>query len=209
MSPRVSAGRRQAYLQERRERLLDAALEAFGAKGFDGASVEDVARAAGVAKGTVYLYFKSKEAIFSALLSERTLIPWLTERLAAEDVPIEAFLTEVGEHYLQALEDYQPIMRLVLADSGRQPAHARQLYRDVVLKGNEMLADYLAAQAQAGAIRPLENPLLTARAFMGMLVTYVITQELLGGKHFVSIKPQAWVREVVRLFLDGVRPQGG
>jgi hypothetical protein len=39
-----------------------------------------------------------------------------------------------------------------------------------------------------------------------MLMIYIMTQEMLGGKHFTSIKQEAWVREVVRLFLDGVHP---
>lgn len=152
MSPRISAERREQYLQERRDVILDAAIQVFGEKGFDGASVADIAEAAGLGKGTMYLYFESKEDIFSAILAE-------------------------------------------------------QVYREVILKETEMVASFLSAQAKAGRIRPLDDPFLTAQAFMGMLTTYVLTQEMLGGKNFAPIKKEAWVREVVRLFLEGVWPQ--
>jgi hypothetical protein len=105
------------------------------------------------------------------------------------------------------MPDYLPVIHLVLSDGQRSPAYAEQLYQNVILKGNRLLAAYLTAQAKAGRIRPLDNPFLTARAFLGMLMIYIMTQEMLGGKHFTSIKQEAWVREVVRLFLDGVRPQ--
>jgi len=204
--PRVSAERREEYLQERRERILDAAIEVFGKKGFAGANVADIAEAANIGKGTVYLYFKSKEEIFSAILSERSLLPWFADRVMAEDEPLETMLTDLARHFLKTMPDYLPVIRLVLSDGYRSLAHAEQLYQDVILKGNKLLAAYLAAQAKAGRIRPLDNPLLTARAFLGMLMIYIMTQEMLGGKHFTSIKQEVWVREVVRLFLDGVRP---
>jgi AcrR family transcriptional regulator len=204
--PRVSAERREEYLQERRERILDAAIQVFGRKGFAGANVADIAEAANIGKGTVYLYFKSKEEIFSAILSERSLLPWFADRVMDEDTPLETMLTDIARHFLKTMPDYLPVIHLVLSDGQRSPAHAGQLYQNVILKGNKLLAAYLAAQAKAGRIRPLDNPFLTARAFLGMLMIYIMTQEMLGGKHFTSIKQEAWVREVVRLFLDGVHP---
>jgi len=204
--PRVSAERREEYLQERHEQILDAAIKVFGEKGFEGASVADIAEAAKIGKGTVYLYFKSKEEIFSAILSERSLLSWFVDQVMTEDVSLEGMLTDIARHFLQSMPDYLPVIRLVLSDGHRSPAHAEQLYRDVILKGNKMLAAFLAAQAEAGRIRQLDNPFLTARAFMGMLMIYVLTQEMLGGKHFTSIKQETWVREAVRLFLDGIHP---
>lgn len=59
---------------QHREALLDAALECFSERGFDATRVEDIARMAGVAKGSVYTHFKDKEALFQGLI-ESTLIP--------------------------------------------------------------------------------------------------------------------------------------
>jgi len=206
MSPRVSAERREQYLQERREQILNAAIQVFGKKGFDGANVADIARATGIAKGTVYLYFKSKQEIFSAILAERSLMPRLADLMADSDAPLEAMLTNIAENYLEVMDDYLPVFRLVLTDAHRFPAQAEQVYREIILRGNEMLATYLSAQAKAGRTRPLDDPFLTARAFIGMLTIYVLSQEVLGGKRFTPIERETWIREVVRLFLEGVRP---
>jgi AcrR family transcriptional regulator len=205
--PRISAKERDQYRQERRESILDAAITVFGKKGFDGANVEDIARAAGIGKGTVYLYFKSKENIFGAIVSERSLLPRMTQLLSMAGIPLEERLTQIADGYLEFIIEYQSIFRLIFSDSQRFPSHAEQVYTGLILKGNQLLADYLADQAKAGKIRKLDNPLITARAFIGMLMIYALTQEILGGKRFTPIQPKAWVRETVRLFLQGVQNQ--
>src|SRR6186713_2662863 len=60
--------RRSAAPEARRAAILDAALEEFTARGYEGARLDDVARRAGVAKGTIYLYFSDKEALFQELV---------------------------------------------------------------------------------------------------------------------------------------------
>ncbi|MEW5718861.1 MAG: TetR/AcrR family transcriptional regulator [Chloroflexota bacterium] len=205
LMPRVSARNREQYLQERREAIVDAAIEVFGKKGFDKANVEDIAKAADIGKGTVYLYFKSKEEIFSAIVGERTLLPKMTQMMAIGDVPLEEALTRIAESYLEYAREHLSVFRLVLTDSHRFPAHAEQVYTGIILRGCQMLANLLKEQIKAKKIRKLDDPFVTARAFLGMLTTYVLTQEILGGKRFTPLKPAVWVKEVVRLFLDGVR----
>ena len=193
-------------MQERREQILDAAVNVFAKKGFDGANVADIAEAAKVGKGTMYLYFKSKEEVFRAILLERSVLPHLAEMQVDYEAPLEETLTTLARTYIRLLCEHLPIIRLVLTDGYRHPDHAEQVYRDIVLKGNKLFADYLSAQSKAGRIRLLDNPLLTAYAFGGLLIDYVMTQELLGGKKFTPIKVEDWVREAVQVFLKGVQP---
>ena len=185
---------------------MDAAIDVFGEKGFDRANVEDIAQAAGIGKGTVYLYFKSKEEIFSAIVAGRTLLPRATSLMAATDISLEASLTKLAESYLKFMSENLPFVQLVFSDSRRFPAHAKRVYTETIFKGNKMLADFLVTQTKAGKVRKLNDPLITARAFIGMLLIYTLTQEMLGGKQLTPIKREAWVKEVVRLFLDGIRP---
>ncbi len=212
MSPRVSADRREQYLEERRAQILDAAIEVFGNKGLDVATVDEIAQAAGISKGTIYLYFKSKNEIFDTILAERSYIPLLIDTMdytkismESAEFSLQAFLEELGLKFLNAMDKYQPLFRLILADAHRYPVQAEHIYNNLILKANKMLADFLVAQSKAGRIRKLDSPLVTARCLIGMLIIYVMSQELLGGKKFLPIEHKTWVKESVRIFLEGVQ----
>jgi hypothetical protein len=97
-----------------------------------------------------------------------------------------------------------PIVRIGLAEASRFPKEVRHVYTEPVLKGNLVLADLLEKQSKAGNIRSLEYPFLTAKAFMGMLIFRILTQELLGGKEITPIKREDWINEAVRIFLEGL-----
>ena len=96
MSPRVAAERRDEYLQERRERIMDAAIKVFASKGLDRTNVAEVCSAAGIAKGTLYLYFKSKDDIIKAILTERTGMKSIAGVVADVEAPLEITLAKVA-----------------------------------------------------------------------------------------------------------------
>jgi AcrR family transcriptional regulator len=212
MSPRVSAERREQYLEERRNQILDAAIEVFGNKGLDVATVDEIAQTVGISKGTIYLYFKSKDEIFDAILAERSTLPLIVNLMEAtkdlqesDSFSLQLLLEHMGNNFLSAIDKYYPLFRLLLADSHRFPVQAEHVYNNLILKANQMFAEFLSAQVKAGKIKALESPLITARCFIGMLIIYVLSQEILGGQRFTPIKRSEWVKETVRLFLEGVQ----
>src|SRR6187455_3729116 len=84
----ASAGRK-ARSGERREAILAAALDEFSSRGFEAARLEDVARRAGVAKGTIYLYFRDKENLFQELVrAELSPVVLALEAAPAADLPL-------------------------------------------------------------------------------------------------------------------------
>jgi len=208
---------RQRPSQEaKRGAIIDAAIEEFGKSGLDGASVDDIARTAGVAKGTIYLYFKSKHEIFDAVLAERWPRPFLDGLLpdmaavpGLYELPLETALERVGLTFLEAIEDNLIVFKLAVSEAYRYPKRAEDLFESTFLKTNRMIAAYLENQSRAGVIAPLDAPLVTARCLQGMLLTYVLSQELLMGKKVTPIEKKVWVREVVRLFVWGVRAPHG
>lgn len=203
--PKIAAFQREQYVRNRREQILDAAIVAFSQKGFRTASVSEIARQAGIAKGTIYLYFSSKEDIFSAILDERSFAGQLTNLLEDLQIPVDQVLTRVAEQYYQYMEQYLPVLRLAIAEACRFPNHVSKVYQEIIQRGVEMLANYLTRLSQKGAIRVLDNPHLTARAFMGLLSSYVMTQELLGGNRVVPMERTLWIKESIRLFIEGIR----
>jgi len=198
--------------KSRREAIMDAAMEVFGTSGLDGASVEDIARAAGIGKGTIYLYFKSKDDMFDAILAERWPGPYLDslmpEMLASQETlsaPLDEVLERIGNAFLTAVEKNMLVLRLALSEAYRFPDRAEHLFENTFLKANRMLAAFLETQQKAGRIGPLESPLIAARCYQGMMMTYVLSQEMLGGKKYTPMEREDWVRIAVGIFLHGMR----
>ncbi|GIX16284.1 MAG: hypothetical protein KatS3mg119_0470 [Rhodothalassiaceae bacterium] len=163
----------------RRMAILDAAEEAFLARGFAGARVEAIARAAGVAKGTVYLYFPSKAALFVGVV-ERMVAPHfarlrlgaVTERHGSRDLLLgllEGMLARMAEGRLPR------ILRLLIAESPRFPQLA-QLYHDrVIRRGLDTVEAILARGAARGEWR-IADPAATARIIVAPVLMHGIWQ---------------------------------
>ena len=123
--------------EERRAAILAAALEEFTGRGYEGARLDDVAKRAGVAKGTIYLHFADKEALFQELV--RSMVhPVLgtLEKMQGVDIParmlVEGLLgTFVREVYGTRRKD---LIRLILSEGPRFPAIAEFYYHEVIAR---------------------------------------------------------------------------
>jgi len=129
---------RAARAAERRQAIIDAALEEFISRGFTATRLDDVARRAGVAKGTIYLHFKDKESMFEELI--RTALVPLIGRLHAPP-PIGGSVRDAVEGFARtfiaevASTKRGDIVRLIVAEGPRFPAIADFYYREVVSRG--------------------------------------------------------------------------
>jgi AcrR family transcriptional regulator len=131
--------RRRAAPQERQDHILKAALDVFSEHGFAATRLEDVAQRAGVAKGTLYLYFPDKEALFERML-QSVVAPALA-RLAAlaadETVPPAAAIGHLFA-FLQTEVLNTPrekVIRLIVSEGPRFPRLAKFYYDEVISKG--------------------------------------------------------------------------
>jgi AcrR family transcriptional regulator len=129
---------RAARAAERRQAIIEAALEEFIARGFTATRLDDVAKRAGVAKGTIYLHFKDKESMFEELI--RTALVPLIGRLHAPP-PIGGSVRDAIEGFARtfiqevASTRRGDIVRLIVAEGPRFPAIADFYYREVVSRG--------------------------------------------------------------------------
>ena len=119
----------------RREAILEAALDEFHARGFAAARLEDVAARAGVAKGTIYLYFADKEALFEELVRVQ-LYPVIGTFEAAlnSDLPLRALIDQAIEIFSHQVFGTRRalIMRLIMSEGPRFPALAEFYHREVL-----------------------------------------------------------------------------
>ncbi len=140
---RTSRSGRPAAPDKRAEAILEAAREVFLERGFAAARVEDVAHRAGVAKGTVYLHFDSKQALFKALIASVAAPPLgRMEALLRDETHSSADLLRLATETLltQILEtDRRLILRLLLTEGPRFPDVAAYHHDEVVVRAMALL----------------------------------------------------------------------
>jgi AcrR family transcriptional regulator len=123
---------------ERRQAIIDAALDEFITRGFTATRLDDIAKRAGVAKGTIYLHFKDKESMFEELI--RTALVPLIGRLHAPP-PIGGSIRDAVETFARtfiqevATTRRGDVVRLIVAEGPRFPSIADFYYREVVSRG--------------------------------------------------------------------------
>jgi AcrR family transcriptional regulator len=151
-----SASNRAERAAERRQAIVEAALDEFIALGFTATRIDDVAKRAGVAKGTIYLHFKDKEALFEELV--RTAIVPLLSRLTPVTPPsgsVRDALEGFARAFIQEVANTKrgDIIRLILAEGPRFPAIADFYYREVISRGLAAIRALIELGVKRGEIR--------------------------------------------------------
>lgn len=131
-----------------------AALDLFAQKGFSAARLEDVAAAAGVAKGTIYLYFSSKQDLLEAIVAN-TIGASLTkveQALAASPAPAGELLRLLGRAMAMGIQDpdRRRVLHLVLSEGARFPAIADFYHREIISRGLRLIRAIIAKGLASG-----------------------------------------------------------
>ena len=161
---------RRTAREDKRRRIIDAAVEVFADKGFFGAKVSEVAERAGVADGTIYLYFKSKDEILISLFEEKMaqIIERLGELLAQEQDPEAKMRRYIVEHL--ELVSEQPHLMQVLTVELRQSARFIKEYRPQGFKRYLSVIGAILEEGQAkGVFRKDLEPAIFRRALFGAI----------------------------------------
>ncbi|MGJ4950723.1 TetR/AcrR family transcriptional regulator [Bradyrhizobium sp. HKCCYLS20291] len=152
----ATASRRADRAAERRAAIVQAAMDEFIARGFAATRLDDVAKRAGVAKGTIYLHFKDKESMFEELI--RTAIVPFVGRLAAPLPPsgsVRDLVENLARMFLQEIAGTRraDLVRLIVAEGPRFPAIADFYYREVVSRGLAAMRALIQLAITRGEIR--------------------------------------------------------
>jgi AcrR family transcriptional regulator len=152
----------------KRRQIMDGARTVFREKGFDGASMGEITRQAGVSKGTLYVYFESKEELFEAIFEEESRAQ--AEQVFAldhSDRNVEAVLTRLGCDFVRYLCDPARLSshRTVVSIAERMPALGRRFYAAGPATGVARVQNYLEAQVAAGVLH-IEDCELAAAQFL-------------------------------------------
>lgn len=139
----------------KRRQIVDGARTIFMARGFDAASMGDIAKAAGVSKGTLYVYFKDKDELFGAIVGQEcTFQAEGVFEFDHSDRNVEAALSKHGKAFAQKICDpqRQSSMRAVISIAERMPELGRKVYETGPAVGISRLSAYLEAQVKAGVL---------------------------------------------------------
>jgi AcrR family transcriptional regulator len=146
---------RAARSAKRRASILAAALEEFSARGFQATRLDDVARRAGIAKGTIYLYFRDKETLFQELVRDM-LSPLVgtIEAMGAADLPLRALADHFVDLFVREVYETRrkDVIRLMIAEGRRFPKLAEFYYREVLSRIIAAVRALLSRAAARGEV---------------------------------------------------------
>lgn len=176
-APALHDSARRRAPDERPQQILDAALATFGEQGLAGARLEDIARRAGIAKGTIYLYFPNKEELFREVIrhtiGDRLSVARAAVSAAPSDVPsgdlLRRFMTEWWA-FLRTPE-YQTVYRLVIGELHRFPDLLAFYAQEAVLPARQLLASLVDRGVALGEFRRVDAT-TTARILASMFIPH-------------------------------------
>jgi AcrR family transcriptional regulator len=146
---------RETRRAERRDAILAAALDEFSSQGFAAARLDDVAKRAGVAKGTIYLYFRDKEALFQELIrSMLTPVVGSLEALRDADMPLRELADQLVEIFVRDIfgTRRRDVIRLMISEGRRFPKLAEFYYREVLSRILAAMRTLLTRAAARGEV---------------------------------------------------------
>jgi AcrR family transcriptional regulator len=189
----------------KRRQILDGARKVFMDLGFDGASMGEIARSAGVSKGTLYVYFADKSRLFEAIVEEECLEQGQVTFNFDPERDVTTTLTEFGQAYIQMLcrPGGGSATRTVMAIAERMPEVGRRFYNNVVAHTIAGLAAYLEIHAKSGDL-DIEDCEFAATQFMLMCQASLFMPFLFQAAPAPSAERIAQVVEsATRIFLAG------
>ena len=138
----------------KRRQIMDGAHRVFMEQGFDGASMNEIARAAGVSKGTLYVYFPDKSRLFEAIVEQEVLEEGKLAFNFDPTISAERTLRDFGRAYIEVLcrPGGGSNVRTVIGIAERMPEVGRSFYENVIEHTFNRFAEYLQARVKAGEL---------------------------------------------------------
>ncbi|MBQ0823777.1 TetR/AcrR family transcriptional regulator [Microvirga sp. HBU67558] len=193
----------------KRRQILEGARKVFLAEGFDGASMGEIAKVAGVSKGTLYVYFDSKERLFAALTTEEKQgLAEVLFKLDANDPDVRGVLKALGLGYLRRMGKPEHIssIRMVMGAAEKFPHLGQAFYEAGPCQGLARLGAYFDRQVEAGRLS-IEDTHVAAQHFLDLCVSGMLRRLLFSvGEPPTEAEIQKNVEHALRVFFAAYGP---
>lgn len=190
------------HRSEKAEAILAGAMQEFMAHGYAAASMDRIASVAGVSKPTLYSYFQDKEGLFTALIQrlaqEKFRAIWMPDAAQPLEGEPSCVLRHVANTMVStvlAKRDLFDFIRVIIGESGRFPELAQTFIKNIDKPLLDALGIYLASRPELR----LPDPQATAHIFVGSIVHYLITQELLHGGDLLPMERDRLIASLIHL----------
>jgi len=195
--------------EARPQELLDAALDLFVERGYAATRLEDVARRAGVSKGTLYLYYENKEELFKAVV-RTSIVPVIgdAELSVAE---FDGHSADLLRHLIHSwwrrvgATKASGIVKLVTAEADNFPELACFYREEVINRGRKTMATMLERGIARGEFRPLDVDVLT-QVLMAPMLMLITWKHSVGPCPRAELDPQAFLDTYLDMALHGLLP---
>lgn len=194
----------------KRRQIIDGARQVFLAQGFDAASMGEIARAAGVSKGTLYVYFDSKEELFAALVkSQCALTAERLFELDADNHDVRDALKRLGLSFVEAMLEPSHVstVRMVIGAADRQPGIGQLFLNAGPRAGWARLSAWLEVKVAQGELS-IDDADVAAKQFLTMCHGAVMMPVLIGAEAPPPQERIAYlVDRAVDVFMAGYGPK--
>ncbi len=194
--------------EQRQAQILHAAKTLFASQGFERTTIKEIARAADIAEGTIYLYFVNKQEVLFALVKGEMIDPLaglLAELQDADDAAI--IKTFIRAHF----ENTDRNRELILIMFSEMHHFSTQMlddyYRSLVRPALQSMEQYITRRITAGAFRQV-NPSIIVRSLLAALRFHLIAEDMLGER-VERIPREEMIDEIATLFLRGLQKNPG
>ena len=212
-SPTLGA-KRERRKEARPGELLDAALDLFVEKGFAATRVEEIAARAGVSKGTLFLYFPSKDELFKAVMRES-----IAGRLVEWNSDFEAFKGSSCEMLSYCMNSWwdrvgatraSGLTKLMMSEAANFPDIAAFYQHEVVQPGHSLICRILQRGIDRGEFRPMDLD-YTVYSVVAPMVFMILSQHSMGVcmPNNLTLDPQKYIAAQLDILLNGMRAAPG
>ena len=197
--------------QARPQELLDAALACFAERGFAASRMDDIAERAGVTKGTIYLYFENKDAVFKALVRESigAQLATVLENVRAYEGPsrelLRLILTALGQ--FARTSDRVVLPKILIAEAGNFPELVRFYREEIIDKGLSVMSGAIARGIERGEFRNV-NPQHAARLCIAPILLAIFWRTTFAQFDAKPYDYQGFVETHLDVLLRGLAADG-
>ena len=206
-SPGGGSGTRRRRKQARAEELREAALSLFVEKGFDATRTEEIAARAGISKGTLYLYYPSKEGLLRSALASPALEALATVRPAAalDGNSPDALRRVLSEVWVQLQhETVGSVLKLAIAEARRFPEVMDAWLRDVLKPMRSLVADFVLQGTYRGEFRQLDPDIVAHSLLLPMFMLCLQSHVIGTGAPADRCLDEDFIPQHVELVLQGL-----